>query len=166
MKCVYCGGKYEVDDHVIPIAHGGVNRQDNLVPSCNNCNFSKGSSLNPSYLIKAFKYLETLGAHWTDWVEVRDLKDRICFICGKVTSGGRNTKLYCSDACKQEAYRIRKVPVEPIEFIAGTGINNITLVCPNCLKDITESNTSFRGKRYCNSICLQSYVVKIQGKKQ
>lgn len=43
--CYYCGNLFEGDqtiDHVIPIALGGTNELDNLVPCCMTCNRSKG----------------------------------------------------------------------------------------------------------------------------
>ncbi len=39
--CVYCTDKAEHLDHVVPIALGGTNDLDNLVPACAHCNHSK-----------------------------------------------------------------------------------------------------------------------------
>ncbi|ABS26851.1 HNH endonuclease [Anaeromyxobacter sp. Fw109-5] len=41
-KCLYCGGKYEEDDHFIPLERGGGSDIDNMVPSCSRCNNDKG----------------------------------------------------------------------------------------------------------------------------
>lgn len=44
-KCAYCGKNTEKLDkeHVIPIFKGGSNSKTNIVPSCGNCNYSKGT---------------------------------------------------------------------------------------------------------------------------
>lgn len=39
--CVYCTAPAEVLDHVIPIARGGADAEDNLAPACRACNASK-----------------------------------------------------------------------------------------------------------------------------
>lgn len=39
--CVYCGGKQESRDHVIPVSRGGSNTLANLVPCCDHCNTMK-----------------------------------------------------------------------------------------------------------------------------
>ena len=48
--CVYCGkdlrnvkAKLRTLDHVVAVAHGGVNTQHNLVTCCKRCNESKGN---------------------------------------------------------------------------------------------------------------------------
>lgn len=43
--CVYCGCAAETVDHVRPLARSGWEHEDNLVPACKSCNFSKGSKL-------------------------------------------------------------------------------------------------------------------------
>ncbi len=40
--CVYCGQEATTVDHVIPRRLGGNDSDDNLVPSCAKCNYSKG----------------------------------------------------------------------------------------------------------------------------
>jgi len=54
--CHYCGEwigiGYLTVDHVVPLSNGGSNTIDNIVPACSHCNFSKGSSSYPVYLIK------------------------------------------------------------------------------------------------------------------
>lgn len=46
--CFYCGTNYLnpfdnlVIEHVVPLARGGTNEIENLVPACSNCNFEKG----------------------------------------------------------------------------------------------------------------------------
>jgi hypothetical protein len=46
-QCVYCGTIYEPEqltlDHVRPRCHGGPTLTSNLVPSCRDCNRSKGT---------------------------------------------------------------------------------------------------------------------------
>jgi 5-methylcytosine-specific restriction endonuclease McrA len=41
--CIYCGGKAEHLDHVIPIARGGLHKIGNLAPACAKCNLSKSA---------------------------------------------------------------------------------------------------------------------------
>jgi hypothetical protein len=43
--CVYCGAPVEHVDHVRPLARGGWEHRDNLVPACAWCNGSKGDRL-------------------------------------------------------------------------------------------------------------------------
>lgn len=45
LSCIYCGGKFEHIDHVIPLSRGGSHSIGNLAPSCAGCNISKGSKL-------------------------------------------------------------------------------------------------------------------------
>lgn len=40
-RCVYCGAPHESIDHVVPLAAGGPNSADNVVPSCLSCNCGK-----------------------------------------------------------------------------------------------------------------------------
>lgn len=42
-KCYYCSDRATELDHVIPLCRGGMDVEDNLVPSCKSCNCSKGS---------------------------------------------------------------------------------------------------------------------------
>lgn len=39
--CVYCGGEATEIDHVVASAHGGSDRDDNLVAACHLCNEAK-----------------------------------------------------------------------------------------------------------------------------
>lgn len=41
--CVYCDMPFQEIDHIEPIALGGQNHVDNLVPACETCNRSKGA---------------------------------------------------------------------------------------------------------------------------
>jgi 5-methylcytosine-specific restriction endonuclease McrA len=41
--CRYCGGAQARWDHLIPLARGGTNTIDNLVPCCIACNKTKGN---------------------------------------------------------------------------------------------------------------------------
>jgi len=41
--CAYCDtGKYEHQDHVVPVSRGGPHSLNNLVPACKSCNYKKG----------------------------------------------------------------------------------------------------------------------------
>ena len=46
-RCCYCGDKFDggTIDHFIPIARGGSNNHDNLLPACAVCNEAKGSQV-------------------------------------------------------------------------------------------------------------------------
>jgi 5-methylcytosine-specific restriction endonuclease McrA len=43
--CVYCGASAEVVDHIVPLARGGAEHADNLVPACEACNSAKRARL-------------------------------------------------------------------------------------------------------------------------
>jgi HNH endonuclease len=43
--CVYCGAPADTIDHVRPLAAGGNETEDNLVPACERCNKSKNAKL-------------------------------------------------------------------------------------------------------------------------
>ena len=43
--CVYCGAPAQHLDHVLPLARGGDDIEDNVVPACAPCNLSKGAKL-------------------------------------------------------------------------------------------------------------------------
>lgn len=51
--CVYCGGDFEVTDHVIPVAAGGHHTIENVVPCCCICNGTKRTA--DLKLIRAFR---------------------------------------------------------------------------------------------------------------
>ena len=43
--CVYCGSGEDLTlDHIVPLAHGGMHCEDNLVVACRSCNSSKGAT--------------------------------------------------------------------------------------------------------------------------
>jgi 5-methylcytosine-specific restriction endonuclease McrA len=50
--CLYCGEPAEHADHFQPIHRGGLHCRDNLVPACQVCNRSKGSSDPIEWLAK------------------------------------------------------------------------------------------------------------------
>jgi len=43
-RCFYCGKKCKrlTKDHIVPVANGGLNTIDNIVPACIKCNRRKG----------------------------------------------------------------------------------------------------------------------------
>ncbi|EFV12539.2 HNH endonuclease [Segniliparus rugosus] len=44
-RCVYCGGKPETIDHVVPRSRGGQHVWTNVVAACQKCNHKKGNRL-------------------------------------------------------------------------------------------------------------------------
>ncbi len=53
--CVYCGKPAVVLDHIIPIALGGTDSPENLVPACNHCNSVKHDIPPVEFLKKLLK---------------------------------------------------------------------------------------------------------------
>lgn len=113
--CVYCGkelnGLFTID-HVIPICFGGLSTSSNLVLSCKECNTVKGSELHPMYLLKALKYLESIGEsiNWiNDILIMREAYKKVeitCTPCGRNFLRKHFNQKYCSSACRQAAYRV------------------------------------------------------------
>lgn len=60
-RCAYCRGPYEHVDHVVPLAAGGDNYPDNLVPACSACNLSKGERLPMQWTFDRFG---SVGFYW------------------------------------------------------------------------------------------------------
>lgn len=58
-KCVYCGDMAEAIEHLIPKCKGGSNNIENLFPSCNKCNLSKGSKTIHDFKVRL--HLDNLG---------------------------------------------------------------------------------------------------------
>ena len=48
--CAYCFGEARSWDHVVPLAQGGANAAENLVPCCGPCNRSKGTRTPEEWL--------------------------------------------------------------------------------------------------------------------
>jgi len=44
-QCAYCGEDYKHMDHLIPLSKGGDDSEENMVPACARCNFSKHTRL-------------------------------------------------------------------------------------------------------------------------
>jgi len=73
--CWYCGIKLRPKivtiDHIIPISKGGKSEIDNLVASCKNCNFEKGSLTVEMYRLQLAIYEEDgpeLNEEQLEWV--------------------------------------------------------------------------------------------------
>lgn len=49
--CVYCGGKAQHVDHMIPVSRGGTNWPSNLVPACHSCNSRKARKTFKEYKV-------------------------------------------------------------------------------------------------------------------
>lgn len=41
--CVYCGGRSETIDHIVPLARNGPDRWENKAPACRTCNIEKSA---------------------------------------------------------------------------------------------------------------------------
>lgn len=54
--CVYCGNKSECVDHIFPLARGGTEHIENLVPACLKCNTSKGDKLLTEWIPERMKH--------------------------------------------------------------------------------------------------------------
>lgn len=50
-RCAYCGGKFEVLEHFVPVARDGSTTRWNCVPACNRCNKAKGG-IHPVKLVQ------------------------------------------------------------------------------------------------------------------
>ncbi|QSB06966.1 HNH endonuclease [Natronoglycomyces albus] len=80
--CVYCGGKAETIDHVVPRSRGGTHTWDNVVAACANCNHRKsdrsladlGWTLNRTPTVPSSWQLRGLSIHrhtdprWEVWL--------------------------------------------------------------------------------------------------
>lgn len=66
--CVYCGAPAESVDHIIPLARGGWEHPDNLVPACGPCNSSKGAKVlaewDPERVAYAIEASEKVAQAW------------------------------------------------------------------------------------------------------
>lgn len=50
-RCAYCGGDYEVLEHILSLRFGGGTTKDNCVPSCRSCNRLKaGTTKRPLFI--------------------------------------------------------------------------------------------------------------------
>jgi 5-methylcytosine-specific restriction endonuclease McrA len=48
-RCYWCGEPdADTVDHIVPVALGGSNRRDNLVPACRHCNFARQARSAPA----------------------------------------------------------------------------------------------------------------------
>lgn len=50
--CVYCGGPARSRDHIVPLARGGSNWIENIVPACLSCNRDKHARPLLAWLVK------------------------------------------------------------------------------------------------------------------
>ena len=53
--CLYCGGKSQHIDHIIPLSRGGADSIGNLTGACASCNLSKGSKFIMEWKIRGGK---------------------------------------------------------------------------------------------------------------
>ncbi|MCA6430306.1 MAG: HNH endonuclease [Cytophagales bacterium] len=61
-ECAYCGAKEKTKeltlDHVIPLAHGGTDDYNNLVPACSRCNLDKSDTPLEEWFVTKSYYTE------------------------------------------------------------------------------------------------------------
>lgn len=50
-ECYWCGMDATTVDHIVPVAKGGTDDQENLVAACKKCNFSKQDKLPDEFVL-------------------------------------------------------------------------------------------------------------------
>jgi hypothetical protein len=50
--CVYCGGKADTKEHVIPVSQGGGNDWSNVTVACRQCNMMRGNTPLLTFLLQ------------------------------------------------------------------------------------------------------------------
>jgi 5-methylcytosine-specific restriction endonuclease McrA len=48
--CQWCGLEADTVDHIVPVAKGGTDHDENLVAACRRCNYSKKDSMPVDFL--------------------------------------------------------------------------------------------------------------------
>jgi len=54
-ECYWCGMDADTVDHIIPVAKGGLDIDDNLVAACRKCNFSKQDKLPDEFVMEKMR---------------------------------------------------------------------------------------------------------------
>ena len=54
-ECYWCGMDADTVDHIIPVAKGGTDVDDNLVAACRKCNFSKRDKLPDEFIMEKMR---------------------------------------------------------------------------------------------------------------
>ena len=54
-ECYWCGMDADTVDHIIPVAKGGLDIDDNLVAACRKCNFSKRDKLPDEFIMERMR---------------------------------------------------------------------------------------------------------------
>jgi 5-methylcytosine-specific restriction endonuclease McrA len=60
-RCAYCPSPADTRDHVIPLAEGGTDEIDNIVPACRPCNSRKGSLTVDAWTARRIRHGEAVG---------------------------------------------------------------------------------------------------------
>ena len=51
-ECYWCGADANTVDHIVPVAKGGLDVDENLVASCKKCNYSKQDKMPDEFQLK------------------------------------------------------------------------------------------------------------------
>lgn len=78
-SCAYCGTSDEFleQEHVIPISLGGSNTKTNIIPSCSNCNQSKGGRLLEEWYPKQPYYEREREQRILEWMGYKPKENKI-----------------------------------------------------------------------------------------
>jgi hypothetical protein len=94
-KCYWCGERAtESVDHVVPLAQGGNHGEGNLVPSCLNCNSSKGART-------VMQWRMGKPATYTEAVSPTNVAvEKRCESCSQTFKTTRSNQIYCDAYCR------------------------------------------------------------------
>lgn len=103
-SCAYCGGPYDVDEHVVPISRGGKTEISNLVPACEPCNTRKRDRTALEW------FLAQLGHTASPPKRPSFI---LCRWCGNPAKVGERGKLptTCTPRCRKALYRSKRKKV-------------------------------------------------------
>ena len=148
-RCVYCGNRGWVADHVHPVKEGGQSIIANGVISCVPCNNKKGSRLDVRYITVAFQHLlgkgEDLG--WTDRLRKRRLPD-VQYIVSKDAKVAKVLR-------RKVSYHVVSRP--PIRFHGRP--QGIVLTCREC-QNIYHYERMRQWDFFCSQVCRNIWCTR------